>query len=135
MSKNEAQVTVKKVSPYPISSLMEKQEGGEKLRAKIIRLTPRGVIADLGGAILQVSSFWKINFTLPVLNHEILTLLRVIRFFDRAKLDKGQLHSLAGAEKQKISVERLVEAHFIELDETQRNQIESFCRAIRQVEK
>ena len=110
---------VRKVQPYPIEADLVSE--GLKKRVEILRLTPLGFLARMAPTvILHVGELYECQFQLPVMRHLLKAKMRMVKTYDRAPDPKTKV------------VERLVEAHFVELEDFQKKNILKFLHAIGQ---
>lgn len=94
MSEKSAKVV--KVSPYPISVVFGAPPAIS--RGKILKLTPKGFLAECDNKFLTVSEKIEAQFTLPVIGEDFKLLVVVIKTYDK-KTEQGLV--------------RLMEFHFV----------------------
>jgi hypothetical protein len=107
----------KKVKPYPIPALLS-IEGAAPLKGKILKLVGKGFIADVSPNFLNVGDIYKCDFEIPVMHYVVTTMIKVIKTYDRSK--------------SKAEIERLVECHFVQLNEEQSGRVLTFMRLAKQ---
>lgn len=113
----DGDVKIKKVKPYPIPTQFVGKSG--PVQGQIIKLVPRGFIADMQGHVLKVGDILQIAFEIPVLKFVIQQNAKVIKTYDRAN---PQTHG----------IDRLAELQFSSISDEQQQKILKFLQMIRQ---
>jgi hypothetical protein len=116
----EAPVVVKKVKAYPISVLLTRTDGTPPIRALILRVNTVGLQIESTQLLFKVGEDVKVSFTIPMLGHDVETLMRVIKTTDSYR-------DINAAEKKYIT-----ELHFKNLSLPHSKQIRDFMIAINQ---
>lgn len=114
---------IKKVSPYPIMATLTKSDAPTPFKINIVKMTNIGFLAKVDTShFYQVGEKYEANFSLPVLEYNIHTTIKVIKTYDA-------IESIVGTEKVKMYT---VEMHFWQINGADRKVIEQYLNKIGQ---
>lgn len=134
----DKKAVVKKVRAFPINAQLK--IGASAIKASIVRLNTRGVLAEVAVSDLLPGEKCEMAFEIPVLHFAINEQMVVVKQYSQWQGGKHaqvqmQAQAQAPAAQQpstnpKPGVAHLVEAHFTALSETGRERIVAFLKAV-----
>ena len=119
VDKKKKVVVRKKIKPYPIEGVMMK--GTVKVVLAIIRISPKGLVAQIRSGICQVGIHYECQFSLPVSVYAVHAHVQVYKTYD-------------GIESKTHKIQRLAEMLFVKLPDSDQNKIRGFLESIGQKE-
>lgn len=117
--KKNVKVVKKKVSPYPFEG--EMISGAVKVSLSIIRVSHRGLIAQIKAGMCHVGSHYQVQFFLPQTRFPVHVEGKVFKTFDRSTDPKDVK-----------KIERMTEVLFLKISNADKERITSFMNAIGQ---
>lgn len=117
---SESQGTsVKKVKAYPFDAMVS--NGATSFPVRVVKLTPIGLMCDMGGQVVKVGSTCTISLELPALHLPVQATLVVVRTWDQFAVDM----------KVGNASQRLAELHFRQMVPAHRDNIVTFLKSIK----
>ena len=114
---------IKKVTPYPILTMITQDGTGTPTQGQILKLTPVGFLARFQSDFFKVGDNYHCQFELPVYHTQISEPVKVIKTYD------GLAVKAAEAQLGRVYT---VEFHFRDGLHQHRNTIQKFMAAIGQ---
>ncbi len=96
-------------------------KGGVKVVLAIVRVSPKGLVAQIRSGICQVGIHYECQFTLPVSIYAVHANVQVYKTYD-------------GVEAKTRKIQRIAEVLFVKLPDADQNKIRNFLTAIGQKE-
>jgi hypothetical protein len=117
--KKNVKVVKKKISPYPIEG--EMVHGAVKISLAIMRVSPRGMVAQVKAGMCLVGTHYQCQFYLPQSRFPVQVEGKVFKTYDRTT-------DLKNIKK----IERITEVIFINLNDAEKAKVSSFMQTIGQ---
>lgn len=124
MAKDREEVVVKKINPYPIRATFMLDSQHKPML--ILKLEPRGCIAEIGERELKVRDSGTINFNLPASDTAISVPVQVVKTYSRMRPPSKVPNP--GQSKTQY----LIEVHFLSLPDVKKTAIKNFMAKIGQ---
>lgn len=133
----------KKVRPYPILATLTLN--GQPFQAKILKLVEIGFLCEADSHVFRVAEGGQVQFEIPVLGDVVMSKVRVVKTHDQVSLvpvnESGKVENSSGAsvgstelsDKVEKKVRRIIEFHFIELNDQSKTAITVFLKKIKQI--
>ncbi len=96
-------------------------KGTVKVVLAIVRVSPKGIVAQIRSGICQVGIHYECQFTLPVSVYAVHANVQVYKTYD-------------GIESKTHKIQRIAEMLFIKLPDGDQNKIRNFLNAVGQKE-
>lgn len=133
-AQDDKKVVVKKVKAFPIAAQLKL--GATAIKASIVRLNTRGLLAEVAVSDLVPGEKCEIAFEIPVFHFTINEPMVVVKQYSQWQ---GGSKAAPPSDPPPTSnthsgVGHLVEAHFSALTETSRDRIAAFLKAIGKVD-
>ena len=116
----DEKIIVKKVKPYPFTAQFAKD--GQAFAGRVMKLVTHGFMVDLGTTVIKVGDVYQVQFLLPTSRAPVMSLVKVIKTYDRYQNPESPTKAM-----------RLAEFHFITPGEDLKKIIKDFLKAIKQV--
>lgn len=141
MSGNKVQVKKVKAFPFPASVKI----GTGVLPGQVMKLTVQGFLVEFSLKTIKPGDKIEITFELPVLKHSITEACVVVKLYNQWALSSSGADSASPAVPPKdakvaaqtpaagvapAKVTQLVECHFLNLNSSSRERIQSFLNAV-----
>ncbi|GIL16790.1 MAG: hypothetical protein BroJett040_05410 [Oligoflexia bacterium] len=121
MSSDKPETKIVKVQAFPIEMSLLKPEGGNPLKAYIVKLTNFGFMMQATGHFYRIGENYTANFTIPVYRQLFSEPVKVIKTYETIEA------YIPGGTKEKVMT---VEMHFRDLKKEKKDMIASFLKKV-----